>query len=140
MLKRKSDKIDVLRQVPLFAGLSRKELGEIARFVTEVEIGPRQHLVYEGETGREAMVILAGKATVRRSGRKIAEIAAGDVVGEMSLITHLPRNASVITDTFVNALVMDSKEFAAVMEDHPQVSVKILRTVSERLVNAVGHH
>lgn len=98
ILKRQDDKIRVLARVPLFTGLSKKELGEIARLVTEVEIPPRDYLAHQGEAGREAMVILSGKATVIRTGRKIAELSNGDVVGEMSLLTNTPRNASVRTE------------------------------------------
>jgi CRP-like cAMP-binding protein len=136
LLQRKSDKIDVLAAVPLFAGLSRKELGEIAQLVTEVEFPPREYLTYEGETGHEAMVLLAGRATVRRNGRKIAEMKAGDVVGEMSLITERPRSASIRADTFVTALVMSSREFYTLIDSHPRVGVKILRTVARRLVDS----
>lgn len=138
LLKRHSDKVDVLSGVPLFSGLSRKELGEIARNVTEVEISPREYLAFEGETGNQAMVLLAGRVSVRKKGRKIAELSTGDVVGEMSLVTNKPRNATVRADTFVAALVMDSKEFATVMDEHPQVAAKILKTVAERLAEA-GH-
>ena len=136
VLKRRSDKVDVLAGVPLFAGLSRRELGEIARNVTEVEIAPREYLAFEGETGRQAMVVLAGHVSVRKRGRKVADLGPGDVVGEMSLVTSRPRNATVRAETFVSALVMDSKEFAAVMDEHPQVAAKILRTVAERLAEA----
>ena len=133
LLKRRSDKIHVLAGVPLFGGLSRKELGEIARNVTEVEIGPGEYLAYEGETGTQAMVLLAGKVIVRKKGRKVAELGAGDVVGEMSLVTDRPRNATVRAETMVSALVMDPKEFSAVMYEHPSVAAKILRTVAKRL-------
>ena len=138
LLKRRSDKVDVLSRVPLFGGLSRRELGEIARNVTEVDIAPQEYLAFEGEIGTQAMVILAGKVTVRKKGRKIAELGTGDVVGEMSLVTSRPRNATVRAESFVSALVMDSKEFANVMDEHPQVATKILRTVAERLADE-GH-
>ena len=140
LLSKHSDKVDVLAGVPLFTGLSKKELGEIARLVTEVEIPPRDFLAYEGEVGREALVILSGKATVRRGGRKIAEIGQGDVVGEMSLITNLPRNASVRADTLMRALVMDTREFSSLIDFHPAVGVKILRTVAQRLAEATRTH
>lgn len=138
LLKRRSDKVDVLSRVPLFGGLSRRELDEIARNVTEVDIAPQEYLAFEGEIGTQAMVILAGKVTVRKKGRKIAELGTGDVVGEMSLVTSRPRNATVRAESFVSALVMDSKEFANVMDEHPQVATKILRTVAERLADE-GH-
>jgi CRP/FNR family transcriptional regulator, cyclic AMP receptor protein len=138
LLKRRSEKVDVLSRVPLFGGLSRRELDEIARNVTEVDIAPQEYLAFEGEIGTQAMVILAGTVTVRKKGRKIAELGTGDVVGEMSLVTSRPRNATVRAESFVSALVMDSKEFANVMDEHPQVATKILRTVAERLADE-GH-
>jgi len=138
LLKRQADKVAVLSGVPLFSGLSKKELTEIARNVTEVEISPREYLAFEGATGHQAMVILAGQVTVRKKGRKVAELGRGDVVGEMSLVTNRPRNATVRADTFVAALVMDSTEFGSLMDEHPQVAAKILKTVAERLTEA-GH-
>jgi len=70
LLKRREDKIEVIGEVALFAGLSKKD----SNIVKEVEFLPRDYLAYEGETGREAMIILAGKATVRRGSRKVAEV------------------------------------------------------------------
>jgi CRP-like cAMP-binding protein len=61
-------------------------------------------------------------------------------VGEMSLLTDLPRNATVRADTFVSALVMDSKQFARLVDEHPQVAVKILRTVARRLAELTREH
>lgn len=138
LLRRQSDRVQVLAEVPLFAGLSKKELSQIARSVTEVEIAPREYLTLEGETGSHAMVILGGKATVRKRGKKVAELSTGDVVGEMSLVTDLPRNATVRADTFVTALIMDRGGFVKVMDEHPRVAAKILRTVADRLVEATG--
>lgn len=140
LLRKKSDKVQVLAEVPLFAGLSKRELSEIARSVTEVEIAPREYLTFEGEAGSHAMVILGGKATVRKHGRKVAVLSKGDVVGEMSLVTDLPRNATVRADTFITALVMNRGGFETVMEEHPSVAAKILRTVADRLVEATGPH
>jgi CRP-like cAMP-binding protein len=124
----------------MFAGLSNKELGEIADIVKEVEYSPRDYLIHEGETGREAMIILAGKATVRRGGRKLTEVSTGSVVGEMSLLTDLPRSATVRADTFVSALVMNAKQFSRLIDEHPRVGVKILRTVARRLAKATRTH
>lgn len=138
LLRRRDDKIKVLADVSLFAGLSKKDLGEIARLVTEVQYPPQDYLTHEGEIGREAMVILAGKGSVRQGGRKIAEVSAGDVVGEMSLLCYRPRNATVTADTAITALVMNTREFSSLMDEHPQVGLKILRTVADRLAEVTG--
>jgi CRP-like cAMP-binding protein len=140
LLQRQEDRIAVIREVPLFAGLSKRELGEIANIVKEVEYAPREYLAYEGETGREAMIILAGTATVRRGSRKVADVTKGSVVGEMSLLTNLPRNATVRADTFVSALVMNAGQFARLIDEHPRVGVKILRTVARRLAESTRTH
>ncbi len=140
LLNRREDKIDAIADVALFAGLSKKELGQIVGIVKEVEFLPREYLAYEGEAGQEAMIILAGKATVRRGGRKIAAVSTGSIIGEMSLLTDLPRNATVRADTFVTALVMNSAQFVRLIDEHPRVGVKILRTVAWRLARQSRIH
>lgn len=137
LLTRQSAKVDVLAGVPLFSGLSKKELAEIARNVTEVEFVRGEFLMHEGEVGLEAFVILDGTVSVRRKGRKLAEATAGAVLGEMSIITDHRRNASVKAETFVTALLMSRREFNAVLDEHPQVAVKILRSVATRLAESV---
>lgn len=137
LLRRQSDKLDVLAQVPLFEGLSRKELTEISRRVSEVEFPPGELLIAAGGEGREAFVILEGRATVRMKGRTVAELSQGDVVGEMSLITDLPRSAAVRADTFLPALRMVRDDFTAILDEHPKVAVKVLRTVAARLVESI---
>lgn len=127
----------MLGAVPLFGGLSKRDLTHVARRVTEVEFLPGDHLMIEGESVGDAYVILEGRATVRRKGRKIAQLVAGDVVGEMSLITELPRNAAVRADTFLPALRITSDGLDAIMEEFPTVAVKLLRTVARRLVDGV---
>ena len=137
VLKRQSDKVDLLSGVSLFAGLTRKELTGLARLGSEVEFLPGEHIVHVGDTGDVAYVIIEGRATVRKSRRKIAELSSGDVVGEMSIITDLPRNAGVRADTFVPALRIERAQLAEIMEEYPKVAVKILQTVAARLVESV---
>ncbi len=137
VLKRQSDKVAVLAGVPLFADLSKRDLTQIARRIGEVEFPPGDHLMIEGESGYEAYVILEGRATVRRKGKKIADLTGGDIVGEMSLITDLPRNAAVRADTFLPALRVTRADLDAIMDEFPTVAVKLLRTVARRLVDGV---
>jgi CRP-like cAMP-binding protein len=118
--------------VPLFSGLSKKELAEVARHTDRVSLRAGASLAREGELGREAFVILTGTAEVRRKGRKVAELGPGDVVGEMSVVGHTPRTASVTVTTDMTALVMTSQEFSAVIDANPKVAVKVLRGVAAR--------
>ena len=55
VLKRQSDRVDVLAQVPLFEGLSKKDLTQIARRIKEVEFVPGDHLITSGASGDEGI-------------------------------------------------------------------------------------
>lgn len=139
VLKRQSDKVDVLNAVPLFKGLSKRDLTDIARQVDEVEFRPGEIMVAAGESGREAFVVLDGTATVRKNDRKVAELGTGAVVGEMSLLTDLPRNATVRAETFVPALRIQRSAFLSMLEDHPAVAVKIVQALATRLAQNGGN-
>lgn len=130
----KSDKTDALKRIGLFEGLSKKELGFLAQQVTEATFAEGTELVTQGELGREAMVLMEGSAVVRRGDRKIAELGPGDVLGEMSLINHTPRNATVTATSPVTVLVMDAREFSSMVSASEGLAVKLLRTVAARLV------
>jgi len=129
----KDDKIQALKRIGLFQGLSKKELGFLAQQVTEVTFAEGTELVTQGELGREAMVLMEGTAVVRRNNRKIAELGQGDVVGEMSLINRLARNATVTATSAVTVLLMNSREFSSVIAENHKVAGKILKTVAARL-------
>jgi len=130
---RQNDKIDILKRVPLFSGLTKKQLRFLTRQVTEMHLGSGTVLATEGEQGREAMVIVSGSAEVRRKGRRIADLGPGTVLGEMSLISERPRNATVTAASDMVVLHMGSREFFDVLEAYPDVSLEILRTVAARL-------
>ncbi|MBA3983406.1 MAG: cyclic nucleotide-binding domain-containing protein, partial [Acidimicrobiia bacterium] len=78
--------LEHLRNVPLFAGLSKKELEKLARASDEVKMTAGSLVVDQGQTGREAFVLLDGTVTVKRNGRKVTTLGPGDVLGEMSLL------------------------------------------------------
>ena len=133
---RKSDKTDALARIGLFEGLSKKELGFVAQMMTEATFPEGTQLVTQGELGLEAMIIMDGSAVVRRNNRKIDDMGPGDVLGEMSLINHVPRNATVTATSSVTVFIMDAREFASVMSANEGVAVKLLKTVAARLATA----
>ena len=74
--------------------------------------------------GREAFVIMEGSATVRRNGKKVAVLGPGAVVGELSLLDHGPRTATVTTDTEATVLVLDQRHFSSVIDDVPAIGAQ----------------
>jgi CRP-like cAMP-binding protein len=133
LLQRRSQKIDVLRTVPLFSGLSQRELDLIARHADEVSVEPGTVLAREGSLAYECFVILEGAAQVTMKGNPIATMEAGDIVGEMSLIDQKRRSASVTAQTPMTLLVIQSQSFSTLLDDVPALQRKVLVALCERL-------
>ena len=126
-------KVQALKRVPLFEGLSRKELVQLERVCEDLEVEPGKVLCKEGEIGHEFFVIVDGKVQVTRKGRRIATLSGGDFVGEIALITEMPRTATVTAETPVRLFVLTLREFHTVLDQNPSVERKVLRTLARRL-------
>ncbi len=126
-------KVDLLAGIPLFAGLSKRQLSEVALIADEMSFPPGRTLIEEDTRGREFIVIVEGQAKVTRNGRKVNEIGAGSWIGEIALVADVPRTATVTTTTTVRALVVSDHAFRGLLARVPPIAVKILASVAERL-------
>jgi CRP/FNR family transcriptional regulator, cyclic AMP receptor protein len=125
-----------LAEVPLFSACSKKDLALLARRGEDVMVDAGKVLVTEGSTGSEFFVIISGKARVTRHRRKVAALGPGDFFGDLALLDRAPRNASVTADTPMELLVLGQREFAAIIEDVPGFSKKLLAGMARRLREA----
>jgi CRP-like cAMP-binding protein len=126
-------KISLLKGVPLFADCSKRELQEISRVADEVEVPAEYALTTEGAAGQELVVIVDGAADVRRGGRRINTVSSGDFVGEIALVTDVPRTATVRTTQPTHALVLTRRDFRALMKRVPSIQLKVLEALAGRL-------
>jgi len=129
----KKSYLESLRRVSLFSSCSHKDIENIAKAGDEVTMTAGSLVVDQGQTGREAFVILKGSATVRRNGKKVATLGPGSVVGELSLLDHGPRTASVVADTDCVMLVISQRQFLGVLDSIPALSHKMLATLAGRI-------
>jgi CRP/FNR family cyclic AMP-dependent transcriptional regulator len=129
----KNAKIEHIRAVPLFSRCSKKELAEVAKLADEIDFRPGKELTREGRTGREFFVLLDGEAEVRRKGRKLRTLGPGDFFGEIALIAHTPRTATVTTTTDVELLVITAQSFRTLLDHQPPIAAKVLAALAERL-------
>jgi CRP/FNR family transcriptional regulator, cyclic AMP receptor protein len=129
----KSALINALEAVPLFESCSKRELGRVAKAGRVVEVDDGNLIADQGQMGREAFVILSGQVAIKRGGRKIADMGRGDVVGELSLLDHGPRTASVVATTDCKLFVLEQKEFRKVLDEHPAIAFKLLGTLAQRI-------
>ncbi|TML56898.1 MAG: cyclic nucleotide-binding domain-containing protein [Actinobacteria bacterium] len=123
---------DLLRRVPLFAACTDKELATVAALVDDIEVEPGEVVVEEGVPGRDSFIVVAGRAEVSLRGKVIARLEPGDFFGEMSLLTHRLRTATVTPITPMRLLVVELRNFMGLLEVGGVAKV-MLRTVVERL-------
>lgn len=133
MRLRKNAKLELLKRVPLFAELSKRDLEEVAKIADEIDFKEGKNLTTEGAAGREFFVIVEGTAEVSRGRRKLRTLSDGDFFGEISLITRLPRTATVTTVSALRALVVTDRSFRSLLERQPAIQSKVLSALGERL-------
>ncbi|MDP2293310.1 MAG: cyclic nucleotide-binding domain-containing protein [Actinomycetota bacterium] len=127
--------VEHLRNVPLFVGLTKKELERVASAGSEVSVTAGTTLMEEGALGRGAYVVLSGELVVRRNGRKVATLSTGDIVGELSLIDDQPRSATVVCTEDGSVLELTRGQFRAVLDEIPTLAHKLMSTLAGRVRN-----
>lgn len=133
MVLHRNTKIDLLKRVPLFSGCSKSELEALALTADELDVREGTILTREGKPGREFFVLVEGTVDVTRDGTKIAELGAGDWLGEIALLTQSPRTATATATTPARILVVTDRAFRQVVEKVPSIALKVLASVGERL-------
>jgi CRP-like cAMP-binding protein len=133
MRLRRDTKVDLIRSVPLFSHCSRRELAALAAEADELGMPAGKNLTTEGDRGREFMVIVEGTADVKRNGRRINQLGPGSFVGEIALLTGVPRTATVTTTSDVLLLVLTDRAFKRVVAQIPSVQGSVMTALAERL-------
>jgi CRP/FNR family transcriptional regulator, cyclic AMP receptor protein len=136
---RKDAKLELLRQVPLFAGCSKKELGEISTLADELSFPSGTKLIEEGRQGHEFFLLVEGEVDVRAKGRKVNTLSDGAFFGEMALVSQRPRNATVTTSSPVRVLVVHEQAFRRLLHDSPSIQLKVLQTLADRAAENAVH-
>jgi CRP-like cAMP-binding protein len=128
-----------LRGVKLLAGLSPSQLEDVSQRLKPVRYRQGETIIQEGASGQEMYFIESGRVrVVRESGSRpllLAELGAGEVFGEMALLTGRPRSASVTALSEVNLWAMSEADFNDLAAAYPNLALALSRLLSERLRN-----
>lgn len=128
-----------LASVPLLAGLEERTRRRLAEIGKRRTYAADEVIVREGTTGTALYVLLSGRARVDRDGQQIGELGAGDFFGELALIEEHPRSATVVASQESDCLLFPAWEFTALLEEHPEVAVPIMRELIVRLHRREHH-
>ncbi|MCU1401326.1 MAG: cyclic nucleotide-binding protein [Acidimicrobiales bacterium] len=126
----------MLRTVPLFSGCTDKDLQELSRLMTEVEVAEGHVLVREGAGTPEFFIIIDGSATVTRAGKEIGAVGPGDFFGEISIIDGGPRTATVTATSPMTINVATHREFVSLLDRAPEIARNMLPTLTRRIREA----
>ncbi len=127
-----SKKLD-LSKIWLFSTCSSRELRTLRSALDEITVPAGRVLTQEGTAGREFFMIVEGTATVSHKGKAIASLGPEQYFGELSLLDHGLRSATVVADTEMLLLVLSQREFNGVLEAVPTLTRKLLAVMSTRL-------
>ena len=128
-----------LASVPLLAGLDARVRRRLADTGKRRTYAADEEIVREGSTGTALYIVLSGGARIVRGGDTLGEVSAGDFFGELALIEEHPRSASVIAATDTQCLLFPAWEFTALLEEHPEIAVPIMRALIGR-IHRHEHH
>ena len=137
--------VDSLREVPLFADLSARDMKRLADSMQEHTFAAGKEIVAQGKGGVGFFVILDGTARVTQDGEERGTLRKGDYFGEMALIDGNDRMASVHADSELRCAAMTPWTFRPFVRDHPDIAwalltalVKRIREAQSRQVAATG--
>lgn len=122
-----------LRKAPLFAPLGEEEIRSFAEVAEVTEHAKGDTLADEGAFGHRFHVLLDGRAVVERRGERLAELSAGDFVGEIGLLGGGPSTATVRCIAPTRCITLEREAFWSVLQSEPEIALRILELVARRL-------
>jgi CRP-like cAMP-binding protein len=128
-----ADEIELLSRIPLFQGVSKKDIRLLAKVATDMTYEAGTRMSTQHELGVTFFVVVEGEADVAVNGQVVNHLKDGDFFGEMSIIDRSPRSADVVATTSLRALVFTRWVFRPFLKDHPDVAWAMLEELVRRI-------
>jgi hypothetical protein len=133
-----SDKVQAIHRLPAFAGLSRKELVEIARNLDEAQVEAGTTVVHEGRSNHAFWIVLDGELDLSVRGKVLERVTSYGLVGAPSMLDGRPAWATVTATTPVRALVAGRSQFRAICADD-RIPLRLWAATGTRLRHHMLH-
>ena len=137
-----NDEVNILRQVPLFSSIDPCRLKKLAFSSHRQHFEAGEELFHQGDDADHAYIIISGNASVMTDGAdgptRIAEIPAGNIVGEIALLCGGSRRATVQALDSMDVLAIDSKCFMHMLSEDSTACANIMRVLAARLADTTA--
>ena len=127
------DWLNVLAEVPLFAGLSTRQLRKVAGLGRIRRIHEGARVIRAGDPGDSLYVVLDGEVSVGRRGLPAIALGMGSFFGELALIDGGPRTATIVAKTPLVCLTIGRTPFLKLLRAEPAIAVAVLEELTARL-------
>jgi CRP-like cAMP-binding protein len=132
---------EMLKSVPMFSELGKKDLERLARLMVPRSVKAGETIIKENDQAAGFFVISSGKVEAVRSAdtdhaQVLATFGPGDFFGEMALFEGFPRSATVRAVDDTECLAMTRWDFMAELKNHPEIAVGMLPVLVRRLREA----
>jgi CRP-like cAMP-binding protein len=125
-----------VRSAKLFVGLPDSQMKKIERQLKIIQHPKGHNIVVRGDGGVGFMIITDGTVTVTTVQGKTRKLGPGDSFGEMALLDHEGRSATVKADTDVSLATIPEWGFKSFLEEHPEVAYRLMQVLSQRVRQA----
>lgn len=123
-------RIHVLRQVPLFEGLSNKVLSRIDKHLDEVDISEGEILTSQGKGSYEVFIIADGIAEVRVNDKPVRDTEVGELIGEIGVLKRSLRTATVVAKTPMRLLVLHARAINDLLHEDKKVAERVQKNLT----------
>ena len=124
---------EMLARVPMFRDLPKNTIKRLEKLASPRTFKAGQDIVKEGDEGVGFYLITDGKVEVSRSGKSLSTLGQGDFFGEMALLDHHRRSATVKALEPTSCLGMLRSDFVAELRANPELAIEMLAAMSRRL-------
>ena len=131
----RNNKLDTawLGSLGFFEGFTDAELDAVSVLGERIEVAAGTEIIDQGRVGDNCYVIVEGTAAVYMRGEFVTSVRSGSMVGEMALVEHRPRNASVSAETDMVLVSFGTSEFRKLLDRSPNANDRVNALLNARL-------
>lgn len=139
--RRQLYRVQLLAKVPLFSGLSQRQLGKLLVKLFERNYEAGETVFLQGDAGKALFIVLSGKVSIFRDNNEteehLATLTAGGYFGELALIDDQPRFATARADEPTGLLMLYKTDFDDLIDGHKAIAIKVMSNLLHTLVGYV---